>query len=119
MNLSELKNLLNCPFCNLQAGAKEVKSICASDLMSEVLLLADRESVIVTNLVNLQAIRTAEMVESSCIVFVRGKTPTKEMVTLAEKNGIALLVTEFDMFETCGILYGKGLKHKKVAHDNH
>jgi len=119
MNLSELKTLLNCPFCSQQTSGKEVKSICASDLMSEVLLLADRDSVIITNLVNLQAIRTAEMVESVCIIFVRGKSPTKDMVALAEKNGITLLVTEYDMFETCGILYGKGLKHKKVAHDNH
>ncbi|MDD3802783.1 MAG: hypothetical protein PHW02_00160 [bacterium] len=119
MNLAELKNLLNCPFCSQQPGVKDVKSICASDLMSEVLLLADRDSVIITNLVNLQAIRTAEMVESSCIVFVRGKTPTKDMVSLAEKNGITLLVTEYDMLETCGILYGRGLQHKKVAHDNH
>lgn len=87
--------------------------------MSEVLLLADRDSVIITNLVNLQAIRTAEMVESSCIVFVRGKVPTKEMSALAERNGILLFVTQYDMFEACGILYDKGLKHKKVAHDNH
>ncbi|HAF07885.1 MAG: hypothetical protein QME48_05800 [bacterium] len=104
-----VKNLIPCKECYVVEPERCVSSICASDLMSEVLIIAQKDGIIVTNLLNIQTIRTAEMVEASAIVFVRGKKPTKEMVELAKKSGISIYVTDKGMFETCGMLYEKGL----------
>lgn len=109
LKVEDLKNLIHCKECYIAEPNRCVSSICASDLMSEVLLIAQKDGIIVTNLLNIQTIRTAEMVEASAIVFVRGKKPTKEMVELAKKSGISIYVTDKGMFETCGMLYEKGL----------
>ena len=44
------------------------------------------------------------------IVFVRAKKLTNDVVSLAKESGIAVLSTEYRMFETCGKLYREGLK---------
>ncbi len=61
-------------------------------------------------LCNLQTIRTAEMAEVSCILFVRGKKITPEMIELANENQMVLMTTEYSMFRTVGELYTNGLK---------
>ena len=67
------------------------------------------QAVLITGLVNTQVIRTAEMMDMICIVFVRSKEPTPEMIELARESGIVLLATEKRMYEACGILYTNGL----------
>ena len=39
-------------------------------------------------LVNPQVVRTADMVEMKCIVFVRGKVPGPDILALAEERDI-------------------------------
>ena len=87
----------------------EVRSACGSDMMSDVLAYVKDQAVLLTGLVNEQVIRTAAMMDMKCVVFVRSKQPTKEMVRLAEDNGIVLLTTSCRMFEACGRLYVAGL----------
>ncbi|MCG2769189.1 MAG: hypothetical protein L6435_12520, partial [Anaerolineae bacterium] len=62
-----------------------------------------------TGLTNPQVVRTAEMAEITAIVFVRGKLPPPETVSLADSKGIPLLASKYTLFETCGRLYGEGL----------
>ena len=62
-----------------------------------------------TGLVNAQVIRTAEMMDMVCIVFVRNKRPTQEMIDLAKESGIVLLGTDMRMYEACGRLFTNGL----------
>jgi predicted transcriptional regulator len=88
---------------------KEVKTACGSDLMSDVLAFIKNQSVLITGLVNAQVIRTAEMMDIVCVVIVRGKTPTGDMLKIAEELDIALLSTNYSMHTTCGILYKNGL----------
>jgi hypothetical protein len=45
----------------------------ASDLMSDVLTLKNDNLVLITGLATLQTIRTAEMADINCIIFVRNK----------------------------------------------
>ena len=66
-------------------------------------------TVLLTGLVNPQVVRTADMMDMVCVVFVRGKEPSAEMVELAEDRGIALLKTPLRMFTACGLLYESGL----------
>lgn len=91
-----------------------VYSACGSDMMSDVLAYVKDQAVLLTGLVNAQVIRTAEMMDMVCIVFVRSKEPTEEMIRLAQESGIVLLATKKRMYEACGILYSNGLVGNKI-----
>ena len=58
---------------------------------------------------NPQVVRTSEMMDMVCIVFVRSKRPTEEMIELAKEHGLVLLGTKMRMYEACGKLYTNGL----------
>ena len=93
---------------------KHVYSACGSDMMSDVLAYVKDQAVLLTGLVNAQVIRTAEMMDMVCIVFVRSKQPTEEMLRLAKECGIVVLATKKRLYEACGILYSNGLVGNKV-----
>lgn len=84
---------------------EEVHTACGSDMMSDVLAYVKDQAVLLTGLVNAQVVRTAMMMDMRCVVFVRSKVPTADMVALAEDNRIALLTTQNRMYEACGKLY--------------
>lgn len=88
---------------------KEYNYAFASDLMSDVLALADNTTVLITGLNNPQVIRTAEMLDISLIILVRGKKPSEETLAIANETNITILTTDLIMFETCGKLYESGL----------
>lgn len=88
---------------------KEVHSACGCDLMSDVLAFVKNQALLLTGLVNPQVIRTAEMMDISVIVFVRGKEPDAAMIQLAENMDICLMTTEKPMYVACGKLYQNGL----------
>ena len=88
---------------------QEIKTACGSDMMSDVLAFVKDQSVLLTGLVNPQVVRTAEMMDMACIVFVRGKVPDDSIVSLAKARGITLMKTKYRMFTACGLLYSNGL----------
>jgi hypothetical protein len=87
----------------------EIEMAEAADLMSDVLNRRLGGDLLITGLVNSQAIRTAEMADIKAIAFVRGKTPDQETITLARSKGIPLLTTKLLMYEACARLAMKGL----------
>ena len=111
MKIREIAKLLEADvLCGEELLEEEVSSAFGSDMMSDVLAYAKSDSVLLTGLVNPQTIRTALMLDMEAIVFVRAKKLTEDVIALAKESGIAVLSTEFRMFETCGKLYGAGLK---------
>lgn len=92
---------------------REVHTACGSDMMSDVLAFVKEQAVLLTGLCNAQVIRTAEMMDIVCIVFVRDKKPDEEMLRLAKERDIVVLGTGHRMFSACGILYEKGLRGGK------
>ena len=115
MKISTLKELLEADILTGEENLeKEVHSACGSDMMSDVLAFVKDQAVLMTGLVNLQVIRTAEMMDMICIVFVRSKRPTPEMIEAAKESGIVLLATNKRMYESCGILYTNGLTGTKL-----
>lgn len=90
--------------------AAEVHTACGSDMMSDVLAFVKDQSVLLTGLVNPQVVRTAEMMDMVCIIFVRGKTPDQTIIDLAKRRGITLINTRYRMFTACGMLYANGLR---------
>ena len=89
---------------------KEVGTACCSDLMSDVLAFVNEKTVLVTGLTNPHVMRTANMLELKCLIFVRGKTPTPEMLAQADEQELAVLSTRETAFTACGLLYQAGLR---------
>ena len=115
MKVSEIMKVLDAELvCGEEFLDREVQSACGSDMMSDVLAYVKDQAVLLTGLVNAQVIRTAEMMDMHCIVFVRSKEPTEDMLRLAEESGMVLLATKKRMYEACGILYANGLVGNKV-----
>ena len=110
MKISMIKELLDAEVvCGEEHLGRHVYSACGSDMMSDVLAYVKDQAVLLTGLVNPQVVRTAEMMDMVCIVFVRSKSPSVEMVELAKESNIVLLKTSKRMYEACGKLYSKGL----------
>ena len=82
-------------------------------MMSDVLAFVKDQAVLLTGLVNPQVVRTADMMDIHCVVFVRGKEPDDAMISLAEERGMVLLTTQKRMFTACGLLYQAGLRGGK------
>ena len=97
-------------FCCEEKANFELSSVCGSDLMSDVMAFVKDKVLLLTGLVNSQVIRTAALLNINAIIFVRGKTPSDEMLKLAEESGIILAGTKFPMFISCGKIYEAGLK---------
>lgn len=110
MKIADIKQLLDAELiCGEDNLDRDVYSACGSDMMSDVLAYVKDQAVLLTGLVNSQVIRTAEMMDMICIVFVRSKRPTEEMISLARECGMVMLSTGKRMYEACGILYSNGL----------
>lgn len=88
---------------------REVRSACGSDMMSDVLAFSKDHSILLTGLCNPQVIRTAEMLDIVCIIFVRGKKPDETILEMARERDLVVLETGHRMFSACGMLYAAGL----------
>ena len=110
MKRSTMQELLEAEvLCCEENLSKHVYSACGCDLMSDVLAYVKDQAVLLTGLINSQVIRTAVMMDMLCIVFVRSKAPTEEMLKLAKESGIVIMTTEKRLYEACGLLYSNGL----------
>ena len=110
MKISTIQELLEAEVvCGEEYLDHEVHSACGSDMMSDVLAYVKDQAVLLTGLVNPQVIRTAEMMDMMCVVFVRSKSPSEEMIRLAKESDMVILKTKKRMYEACGRLYVGGL----------
>ena len=89
----------------------EIESVAASDLLSDVLATAKHNFLLLTGLTTPQVVRTAELMGSVGVIFVRGKYPPQEAIGMANVHNVPLLCTKLDMFECCGRLTGFSLEH--------
>lgn len=110
MKLSLIIELLDAKVVSGKIEEELVETGFSSDLMSDVLTLDTDKMLLITGMANLQTIRTAEMADIHCILLVRNKKASKEMVKLAVESGIVVLQTAMSSFRCCGILYNAGLK---------
>ena len=111
MKIREIQKLLGADvLCGDEHLDNDVYSACCSDMMSDVLAFVKDQSVLITGLNNPQVVRTADMMDMICIVFVRGKTPDAGILALAEERRMAILCTDHTMFTACGLLYEHGLR---------
>lgn len=111
MTGNDIKRILDCELISGEEYLnQEIHTACGSDMMSDVLAYVKDQSILLTGLVNSQVIRTADMMDMLCVIFVRGKKPDETMVQLADERGIALMSTSHRMFTACGLLWENGLR---------
>ena len=114
MKISTIKELLDAEVICCEEGLKlHVYSAFGSDMMSDVLAYVKEQAVLLTGLVNPQVVRTAEMMDISAIVFVRGKDPDESIIEMAKAKDMVIMTTELPLYIACGELYTNGLVGKK------
>ena len=113
MKLSEIKSILDAKVLTGQSDAElgdiDVQTGCGCDLLSDVLAFVKDRGILLTGLINMQVVRTAEMMDISAICFVRGKTPGGDIIDFALRRGIPVFTTDYPLFLACGRLYSSGL----------
>ncbi len=110
MKVERVKEVLEASvLCGEELLDREILSACAADLMSDVLAYVKTEALLLTGLTNTQVIHTADMMDINCIVFVRGKMPSAELIEYGRKHGMILLSTPHKMYYASGLLYSAGL----------
>lgn len=111
MKLSEIKDLLRCEVLVGEENlAMEIQQVVASDGMSEILAFARSKELMITGLINIQSIRTADIAGVSAVIYCRGKRPDKRVIEFAREKRIPVFITPMGMFDICGLLYARGLK---------
>ena len=119
MTISQIITALDATLLTPNADcAREVHTACGSDMMSDVLAYVKDQAVLLTGLNNPQVVRTADMMDMVCIVFVRGKEPDADMIALAERRGMVMLRTQHRMFTACGLLWENGLRGGGKANEH-
>ena len=110
MKLSEVVQILDATL--LTDGGRpdlEITKGGASDLMSAILAGMSENSILITGLLTTHVIKTAIVAGVSCIVIVRGKKPSQDVIQMAREGEIPVLLTPCSMFVSCGRLYNQYL----------
>lgn len=111
MTIREIAAKLNAAWLCCEAeGGRELHTAFASDMMSDVLACVTEDTLLLTGLVNSQCVRTCEMLDVPCVIFVRNKEPLTDALALAREIGLPMLKTPYTMFEACARLYTAGLR---------
>lgn len=76
MTIREIAETLDATWlCCEEEGDRVLRTAFASDMMSDVLACVTEDTLLLTGLVNGQCVRTCEMLDVPCVVFVRSKEP--------------------------------------------
>ena len=87
MKIKDIAQLLNAEILTPEISLEtEVHTACGSDMMSDVLAYVKDQAVLVTGLNNPQVIRTADMMDMLCVVYVRGKRPDELALKIATEK---------------------------------
>jgi len=110
MTIREVAEALGCEIvCGGQNADKPLAAAFGADLMSDVLTYAAEGCLLLTGMMNAHVLRTAQILDVPCVMFVRGKRPTDEIIEMATQMGITLLACSSTLYEACGRLYACGL----------
>ena len=106
ITLCEVRDLLDAEVLNGDDLSIKIVDVGAADLLSDVLALSKPGTLLLTGLISTQVIRTAIVADLCGVVFVRGKKPGDEILSLAKEAKIPVLATQLRMFDAAGRLYG-------------
>jgi predicted transcriptional regulator len=111
MKITDIVDIINGEvICGHEQLDRKVTFAFSSDLLSDVLTINKAGILLITGVANMQTIRTADVAEVSCVLLVRGKKASSEMVSLAQEIGVVIIESKGSMFGTSGRLYESGVK---------
>jgi len=106
MTVKELVEKLNLTiFCGEENLGNEIKGGYVSDLLSDVMGFAQEGHAWVTLQTHKNVIAIASLKELACVVLVKGSKPDEDMLEQAKDEGIPVLGTKEQTFETAGKIY--------------
>ncbi len=105
ITLADVRSLLGAEVLNGDDLSIRVTAIGAADLLSDVLASSKMGTLLLTGLLSPQVIRTAVVADLCGVVFVRGKKPGEDILSLARESKVPILGTPLKMFEAAGRLY--------------
>jgi len=79
----------------------EIKAVCVSDLLSDILASGEDNFVLLTGLVTPQVVRAGKIAGALGIIIVRGHYPKQELIGAAKAHGMPLYVSKYSVFESC------------------
>ena len=86
MKIEEIVKVLEAQILYIPDGYDvDISTAGASDLLSDVLAYVAEDILLITGLLSPQVIRTANLMDISAVVFVRGKVPSQEIIDEANK----------------------------------
>ena len=110
MKLNELIGLFGLTVYAPSAdGRVEVTHGYASDLLSDVIANAGRDSLWVTMQTHGNIIAVAALKDVAAIVIVSNHRPADETIAMAKQKRVCVLGTGMTTFETCGRFYAAGI----------
>lgn len=80
---------------------RPIGRVIASDLMSDVLMVDEEDTLLITSLASDQAVRTAQVVGAVAVVLVNGKQPPPSMIALARSLPLTLATSPLTKYEAC------------------
>jgi predicted transcriptional regulator len=109
MTIKDLAEKLHLKTLNSVAD-RPVTGVYISDMVSDVIANAKPGNVLVTVQVHNNVIAAANLVDVSGIILTRGRKPADDMVALAEKAGIPVLLTDLNSWQVASMLFEAGLR---------
>jgi len=92
MTITEIVKCLDARvLCGEEHLDQSVTSACCSDLMSDALAFIHENATLLTGITNAHVVRTASILDLKCVVFVRGKVPTPEVIEMAREAGLVTM----------------------------
>ena len=94
----------------INAQDRNVSSACVSDILSDVMARAPKDSIWITNQAHENVIAIAFFKELTAVIFANGAVPGIETIEKANIKGIALYSCDQHAFDVAGRLYTLGLR---------
>ncbi|MBO4645201.1 MAG: serine kinase [Bacteroidales bacterium] len=106
MTVQELVDQMNLTvFCGQENLNREIKGGYTSDLLSDVMGFAREGQVWITLQTHKNVLAIASLKELAAILLVKGNKPEDDMLEQAVEEGIPVLGTDAQTFETTGKVY--------------
>ena len=83
----------------------QIRWVYAGDRISDLLNATADEVLLVSNLQGSQLLKMADLIDLPSICLVGGAMPDLEPFNSAAPGRVTVLVSPFDLFETCGRLF--------------
>ncbi|MBN1824682.1 MAG: hypothetical protein JW958_00365 [Candidatus Eisenbacteria bacterium] len=109
MNVSELKGKAELGLLN-ELFDREVEGVFISDMVSDIVAGVHAGNLLLTIQTHKSLIASANLVDVSAVVYVRGKRPAEDVIELANRAGISLFTTDQDAWKLAIRLHGLGLE---------